>query len=95
MEVGIIKVTDFTVEAVPRKVIAGFVEKHHYLHSVNGVQHIQCFGLFKEGKFGFDKQPTQVITNFDLYVLFVSVYVYQIFSCSLYSTFITFLYKPE
>ena len=50
------KVTDFTVEAVPRKVIAGFVEKHHYLHSVNGVQHIQCFGLFKEGRFGFDKQ---------------------------------------
>ena len=43
------KVTDFIVEAVPRKVIAGFVEKHHYLHSVNGVQHIQCFGLFKEG----------------------------------------------
>ena len=50
------KVTDFIVEAVPRKVIAGFVEKHHYLHSVNGVQHIQCFGLFKEGRFGFDKQ---------------------------------------
>ena len=49
MEVGIIKVTDFTVEAVPRKVIAGFVEKHHYLHSVNGVQHIQCFGCQMAG----------------------------------------------
>ena len=52
----IIKVTDFTVEAVERRIISNFVEKHHYSHSVNGVQHIQCFALFKEGKFGFDKE---------------------------------------
>jgi hypothetical protein len=50
------KVTDFIVEAVERRIISNFVEKHHYSHSVNGVQHIQCFALFKEGRFGFDKE---------------------------------------
>ena len=50
------KVTDFIVEPVPRKTISNFIEKHHYSHSINGVQHIQCFALFKEGKFGFDKE---------------------------------------
>ena len=50
------KVTDFIVEPVERRIISNFVEKHHYSHSVNGVQHIQCFALFKEGKFGFDKE---------------------------------------
>ena len=46
MEVEIIKVSDFTVEAVPRSAIQKFVEKWHYSHSTNGVQHTQCFALF-------------------------------------------------
>ena len=50
------KVTDFIVEPVPRKTISSFIEKHHYSHSINGVQHIQCFAMFREGKFGFDKE---------------------------------------
>jgi len=50
------KVTDFTVEPIPRKAISNFIEKHHYSHSTNGVQHIQCFALFREGRFGFDKE---------------------------------------
>ena len=46
MGVEIIKVSDFTVEAVPRSAIQKFVEKWHYSHSTNGVQHTQCFALF-------------------------------------------------
>ena len=42
----IIKVSDFTVESVPRSAIQKFVEKWHYSHSTNGVQHTQCFALF-------------------------------------------------
>jgi hypothetical protein len=49
------KVRNFTVEAVPRSTIQSFVHKNHYSGSTNGVQHTQCFALFKEGKFGFDK----------------------------------------
>ena len=37
------KVTDLLME---NKNISNFVEKHHYSHSVNGVQHIQCFDCF-------------------------------------------------
>ena len=51
-----LKVTDFIVEPVERKIISKFIEKHHYSHSTNGVQHIQCFAMFREGKFGFDKE---------------------------------------
>ena len=40
------KVSDFTVEPVPRSAIQKFVEKWHYSHSTNGVQHTQCFALF-------------------------------------------------
>ena len=40
------KVSDFTVESVPRSAIQKFVEKWHYSHSTNGVQHTQCFALF-------------------------------------------------
>ena len=46
MGVGIIKVSDFIVEPVPRSAIQKFVEKWHYSHSTNGVQHTQCFALF-------------------------------------------------
>ena len=42
----IIKVSDFIVEPVPRSAIQKFVEKWHYSHSTNGVQHTQCFALF-------------------------------------------------
>ena len=40
------KVSDFIVESVPRSAIQPFVEKWHYSHSTNGVQHTQCFALF-------------------------------------------------
>ena len=46
MGVEIIKVSDFIVEPVPRSAIQKFVEKWHYSHSTNGVQHTQCFALF-------------------------------------------------
>tara|TARA_R110000824_G_scaffold205452_1_gene390334 strand:- start:38 stop:661 length:624 start_codon:yes stop_codon:yes gene_type:complete len=42
------KVRNFTIEPVDRKVIQRFVEKHHYSHSTNGVQHTQCFALFDD-----------------------------------------------
>ena len=48
-------VKDFTVEEVPRKSVKNFIEKHHYSHNVNGIQHLICFGLFKEGNFGLPK----------------------------------------
>ena len=51
-----IKVSEFTIEAVQRKTIQSFVHKNHYSGTTNGVQHTQCFALFKEGKFGFDKE---------------------------------------
>ena len=41
-----LKVRDFTVESVPRSAIQSFIEKWHYSHSTNGVQHTQCFALF-------------------------------------------------
>ena len=50
------KITDFTVEQVPRKAIQNFIHKYHYSHDTNGIQHMECFALFKEGKFGFDKE---------------------------------------
>ena len=40
------KVSDFIVEPVPRNAIQKFIEKWHYSHSTNGVQHTQCFALF-------------------------------------------------
>ena len=42
------KVKNFTIEPVDRKVIQKFVEKNHYSHSTNGVQHTQCFALFDD-----------------------------------------------
>ena len=44
----IIKVSDFIIEPVPRNAIQSFVEKWHYSHSTNGVQHTQCFALFDD-----------------------------------------------
>ena len=45
-----LKVTDFTIEPVERKVIQSFVHKWHYSHSTNGVQQTQCFALFNGEK---------------------------------------------
>jgi len=50
------KVTDYIVEPVERKVIQNFIHKHHYSHNTNGIQQMECFALFSEGKFGFDKK---------------------------------------
>ena len=44
------KVSDFTVEPVPRSAIQSFVERWHYSHSTNGVQQTQCFALFDDMK---------------------------------------------
>ena len=44
------KVSDFTIEAVSRKVIQSFVHKWHYSHDTNGVQQTQCFALFDDMK---------------------------------------------
>ena len=52
----IIKVSDFIIEKVPRKTIQNFIHKHHYSHDTNGIQHMECFALFREGRFGFDKE---------------------------------------
>ena len=40
------KVSDFTIEPVPRSAIQSFVHKWHYSHDTNGVQQTQCFALF-------------------------------------------------
>jgi len=45
-----LKVTDFKVEPVERKVIQSFVHKWHYSHSTNGVQQTQCFAMFDDMK---------------------------------------------
>ena len=50
------KVTDYIVEKVERKVIQNFIHKHHYSHNTNGIQQMDCFALFREGRFGFDKE---------------------------------------
>ena len=51
------RVTDFTVEEIPRKSLVSFTEKHHYSHNVNGVQSLYHFGLYREGNFGL---PTMI-----------------------------------
>lgn len=48
-------VKEFWAEEVPRKSVKNFIEKHHYSHNVNGIQHLICFGLFMEGNFGLPK----------------------------------------
>ena len=40
------KVSDFKVELVDRKVIQSFVHRWHYSHDTNGIQQKQCFALF-------------------------------------------------
>jgi hypothetical protein len=51
-----IKVSDFTVEAVPKKTVTSFIEKWHYSHYAGGIQHRQCFALYSpDGKFGLPR----------------------------------------
>ena len=42
----IIKVSEFTIEAVHKKAVTPFIEKWHYSHYAGGIQHRQCFGLY-------------------------------------------------
>ena len=50
------KVSDFTIEPVPRKAIQSFIHKWHYSHDTNGIQQTQCFALFDNlGSFGFPR----------------------------------------
>ena len=44
------KVRNFTVEPVDRKVIQSFIHKWHYSHDTNGIQQRQCFALYNENK---------------------------------------------
>ena len=44
------KVTNFIVETVDRKVIQSFIHKWHYSHDTNGIQQKQCFALFNDNK---------------------------------------------
>jgi hypothetical protein len=44
------KVTDFNIEPVDRKVIQSFVHKWHYSHDTNGIQQRQCFALYNDNK---------------------------------------------
>ena len=48
-------VTDFTVEYTNRKAVKGFIEKHHYSQSINGIQSYHNFGLYTDGHFGLPK----------------------------------------
>ena len=43
------------VEPIQFSAAKPFVEKWHYSKSVHGLHITQCFGLFKEGNFGFPK----------------------------------------
>ena len=41
------KVSDFTIEPVPKKAVTGFIEKYHCSHYAGGIQHKQCFALLR------------------------------------------------
>ena len=49
------KVRDYMVEPIQFSAAKPFVIKWHYCKSVHGLHISQCFGLFKEGNFGFPK----------------------------------------
>ena len=50
------KVSDFIIEAVPKKTVTSFIEKWHYSHYAGGIQHRQCFALYSpDGKFGLPR----------------------------------------
>jgi len=45
-----LRVRNFTVEPVDRKVIQSFIHRWHYSHDTNGIQQKQCFALYNDGK---------------------------------------------
>lgn len=45
-----LRVRNFTVEPVERKVIQSFIHRWHYTHDTNGIQQKQCFALYDENK---------------------------------------------
>ena len=45
-----LRVRNFTVEPVDRKIIQSFIHKWHYSHDTNGVQQTQCFALFDDNR---------------------------------------------
>ena len=53
---NILKVRDFTIEAVHKKAVTPFIEKWHYSHYAGGIQHRQCFALYSpDGPFGLPR----------------------------------------
>jgi len=50
------KVVDYKVELSEYKVVKSFIKKWHYSHKTHGLKVKYCFALFREGKFGFDKE---------------------------------------
>ena len=50
------KVVDYKVELSEYKVVKPFINKWHYSHKTHGLKVKYCFALFREGKFGFDKE---------------------------------------
>ena len=44
------RVSDFKIEPVDRRVIQSFIHKWHYSHDTNGIQQRQCFALYNEDK---------------------------------------------
>ena len=47
---GKMRVSDFKIESVDRKVIQSFIHKWHYSHDTNGIQQRQCFALYNDDK---------------------------------------------
>ena len=47
---SMLKVRNFTIEPVDRKVIQSFIHKWHYSHDTNGIQQRQCFALYNNDK---------------------------------------------
>ena len=47
------KVSDFTIEPVPKKAVDVFIKKWHYSQSTRGLHISHCFGLYSDdGPFG-------------------------------------------
>ena len=50
------KVSDFTIEAVPKKAVDAFIKKWHYSQSTRGLHISHCFGLYSDdGPFGLPR----------------------------------------
>ena len=50
------KVSDFTIEPVPKKAVDSFIKKWHYSQSTRGLHISHCFGLYSDdGPFGLPR----------------------------------------